>query len=130
MALRVPSASRAEPSLGDLARLWSEGLAVTHDPGCGCGGLFIPSLNAGMIEEDFLDYLFTKYEREKSDELMALVDARRKDASRANVSNGFDHWIMGLGEAKLSAKMRAKVVADIRTFVESLSGRRGPGVCY
>ena len=84
----------------------------------------MPSLNAGMIEEDFLDYLFTKYEREKSDELMALVDARRKDASRANVSNGFDHWIMGLGEAKLSAKMRAKVVADIRTFVESLSGRR------
>ena len=83
-----------------------------------------------MIEEDFLDYLFAKYEREKTPELAAYVDARRRDATRAAVSNGFERWIMALDAAPLSEAMRDRLATDVRTFVESLGGRRAPGVCY
>ena len=130
--LRTPPTGNAKVDLPDLAASWLQGLNTTHDAGCGCGGLFAPALNARIIEEDFLDYLFARYEREQRASLTAFVDARRKDVTRGVAPNTFERWIVSLNDVALNDADRARLVADIATFVESMAGgaRQGPSVCY
>ncbi len=130
--MRAPGPASATVDLVELGAAWLQGLNTSHDAGCGCGGLFAPELNAKIIEEDFLDYLFSRYEREKLGELAVFVAARRKNAPRGDKDrNSFERWITALDEAKIGDAHRARLVADIRTFVESMGGaRRAPGICY
>jgi hypothetical protein len=129
--LRAPTPASAPADLNELGAQWLRGLQTSHDAGCGCGGLFSPALDARIIEEDFLDYLFSRYEKEKLDELAAFIDARRNDATRGFGANSFDRWIVTLADANLADVSRARLITDIKTFVDSMGGgRRTPGVCY
>ena len=125
MALRRPGQGPTDGFAG-LAALWVEGLSRAHDPGCGCGGLFMPVLQADMIEEDLSDYLLARYRKEGPPELVALVEARK-----AGAQGRFEDWIGGLEGAGLSPAGLARIEADLRTFVESLAGqgRRTIGIC-
>jgi hypothetical protein len=126
MALRRPQSTAA--GFAGLAALWLEGLTRAHDPGCGCGGFFVPVLNAQTIEMDLLDYLLARYRQLAHTDLIALIEARRSaDASTTR----FEDWIAGLETASLAPGCRALIEADLRTFLESLGGARGGvGVCY
>ncbi len=130
--LRPPAPDDATPDLAELGALWLRGLNASHDAGCGCGGLFVPALSARLIEEDFLDYLHGRYEREKLAELAAFIDLRRRDDTRGAPPDTFERWIGALGDAPLAVADRARLARDIAVFVESMAGetRRGPGVCY
>ena len=107
----------ARDEFAELADLWIEGLAAPHDAGCSCGGLFMPTIAAADIERDFLGFLAGKYR--DIGELRALVEA-------------FENWLGGLRDAPLSPDARARLLADLRTFLESFSGRGRSrfGVCY
>jgi hypothetical protein len=131
-APRPPVPDDANADLAALASLWLRGLDTTHDAGCGCGGLFVPALNARLIEEDFLDYLHARYTGEGRAELAGFIAFRRDDPTRGIAPNTFDRWIATLGRSPLSNADIGRLLTDIATFVESMGGgaRRGPGVCY
>ena len=129
--MRAPKQASATLDLRELGALWLQGLNTSHDAGCGCGGLFAPELNSRTIEEDFLDYLCARYEREKLSDLAACVDSRRRELSQCASMSSFERWIEALGDAPIVEASRTRLIADIRTFVESMGGaRRTPGICY
>ena len=125
MALRRPGQGPTDGFAG-LAALWVEGLSRAHDPGCGCGGLFMPVLQADMIEDDLTDYLLSRYRRDGMIELVKLVEDRKSGSS-----GRFEDWIGGLEAAGLSETGLGRIEADLRTFLESLAGqgRRNIGIC-
>ena len=116
----------ARDEFAELADLWIEGLAAPHDAGCSCGGLFMPTIAAADIERDFLGFLAGKYR--DIGELRALVAAR----AAAPRGEAFENWLGGLRDEPLSPDARARLLADLRTFLESFSGRGRSrfGVCY
>jgi hypothetical protein len=130
VALRRPQAPGAGEGFAGLAALWVEGLSRAHDPGCGCGGLFMPVLQADMIEDDLTDYLLARYRKEGFADLVALVEARKSDA-QGLAARRFEDWIGGLAGAGLSEAGLARIGADLRTFLESLAGqgRSSIGIC-
>ncbi len=111
-----------------LADLWIEGINAPHDAGCACGGLFALSLDRTSIERDFLQILAARYRDEQRDALLTLVENRLAHVD----ATPFDAWLAGLRDAPLADEARARLVADLRVFLESLAsaGRRGVGPCY
>lgn len=130
MALRRPSPEATTDGFAGLAALWVEGLSRAHDPGCGCGGLFMPVLQADMIEGDLTDYLLSRYRQEGIAELIALLEARKAPAD-GDAARRFEDWIGVLDGAGLSEGGLARIEGDLRTFLESLAGqsRSSIGVC-
>jgi hypothetical protein len=126
MPLRRP-AEAVDGGFAELASMWLDGLSRAHDPGCGCGGLFAPALQADLIEADLTDYLLARYRQQGSTGLMRLIEARKVDAAH----RPFEAWITGLDKAELAVDERARIEADLRVFVESLSGQGGRniGIC-
>ncbi len=126
----APLEESADPA--GLAELWTLGLQSGHDAGCGCGGMFAPALSARIIEEDFLDYLVGRYQKEKLSALETFVTLRRGGGGPGAAPPSFERWIASLDGAPLEPAARSRLLADIRIFVESLAGgaRRGPGICY
>ena len=124
MALRLPP--RGNP-YADLATLWIEGLTTSHDPGCGCGGLFSPVLDARQIEEDFLDYLVDRYRKQNAVARAELINARRMSPTAP-----FESWIAALSDAPITEDEKCALFDDLRVFLESLASRssRTPGICY
>ena len=130
MALRRPAGVQAE-GFGALANLWVEGLSRAHDPGCGCGGLFMPALQADMVEDDLTDYLLARYRQLGDVDLVRLIEARKASAAGVTARR-FEGWIAGLDQSGLSQQSLQRIESDLRTFLESLSGqgRQGIGICY
>jgi|GEM_PF-2602041 len=130
MALRRPAGRQAEGFAG-LANLWVEGLSRAHDPGCGCGGLFMPALQADAVEEDLTDYLLARYSQLADEDLVRLIEAR-KAAVPGAAARRFEGWIAGLDQEGLSPESLKRIEADLRTFLESLGGQgqQGIGICY
>ena len=126
MAMSRRSGSGARDEFAELADLWIEGLAAPHDAGCSCGGMYMPSIAAADIERDFLGFLAGKYR--DIDELRTLI-ADRATGPRAEA---FENWLAGLGAAPLSTDARTRLLTDLRTFLESFSGRDRSRfvVCY
>ena len=129
--LRAPRSAQAADEYARLAALWREGLARNHDPGCGCGGMFAPALDAQNIEADFIGYLAERYARENAAVLEAFVAERSAALEANNAVTGLDAWIASLPQAPLSMPQRERLLADISTFVESLAGaaQKRPGIC-
>ena len=130
MALLRPPA--VQGGSAQLADLWRQGLNRNHDPGCGCGGLFAPAVNARVIEEDFLDYLHARYVKDGISELANFVAVRRREVTSGIGANTFEGWLICIESATLSDAGRERLMKDIYVFVDSLGGgdQRGPGVCY
>jgi hypothetical protein len=126
LAMSRRSVSGARDAFAEMADLWIEGIAAPHDAGCSCGGLFMPTIAAADIERDFLGFLAGKYR--DIEELRALVAER----SAAQRGEAFENWLARLGEAPLSSEGRERLLADLRTFLESFGGRGRSrfGVCY
>ena len=124
MALRRPATGNP---FTDLAELWLEGLTASHDPGCGCGGLFSPVLDARQIEEDFLDYLVDRYRKQNAVARAELVNTRRMSPAAP-----FESWIAALSDAPINKDEKSALFDDLRVFLESLASRssRTPGICY
>jgi hypothetical protein len=126
VALRRPRTGR-DDGFDGLAALWTDGLNRSHDPGCGCGGLFAPVLQADMIEEDLTDYLLARYRQQGDTGLVRLIEQRKSEAPR----RPFDLWIAGLSQVPLASADSERLEADLRVFLESLGGqgRSAIGFC-
>lgn len=114
----------------DLAELWSNAIIFApHLAGCTCSGGFCVPLDPAMVEEDLIDYLHNLYRNEGLDELAAFTAAR--NARRGEVS--FPLWLRALDEAPLAGPDRVRLMADIRTTLESMCDTRAKGdgfICY
>jgi hypothetical protein len=124
--LRRPLGTQ-DDSFAGLAALWLDGLAQAHDPGCGCGGLYAPALQAQEIEDDLTDYLLVRYRQLDMKALVAVVEGRKAEARH----QPFEGWIRGLAARGLSFVESQVIEGDLRTFLESLAApaRRAIGIC-
>lgn len=114
----------------DLSELWSSAIIFApHLAGCTCNGGFHIPLDAGMVEEDLMDFLRFRYEGEGLKELAAFVAARIADRKTS-----FNVWLRDIDEASLAPADRERLIVDIRTTLESMQdmggAQRGQIVCY
>jgi len=114
----------------DLAELWSSAIIFApHLAGCTCNGGFHIPLDAGAVEQDLIEFLSFRYQQEGLTKLAAFTDARAKERR-----SSFNVWLRELDEAPLAAKDRKRLIADIRTTLESMQdmggAQRGQIVCY
>ena len=114
----------------DLSDLWSSAIIFApHLAGCMCAGGFHVPLDAAAVEQDLIEYLAYRYKSEGLAALAAFTESRVQERK-----SSFNIWLREIDEAALAKADRARLIADIRTTLESMqdmgAAQRGQIVCY
>ncbi|MGE3245304.1 MAG: hypothetical protein AB7F96_04925 [Beijerinckiaceae bacterium] len=114
----------------DLSELWSSAIIFApHLAGCMCNGGFHIPLDPAAVEQDLMEFLEFRYKSEGRAALAAFTGARAQ-----NRTSSFNIWLRDIDGADLPAADRDRLIADIRTTLESMQdmggAQRGQIVCY